>query len=202
MSLGPESRFLWLASKSMNGSGGNLFACCEGLKTLTTDPSPQGRHHGFARRSTQPDPDPVTTQEWRDSIRAVAEQWGEEEARRLLHATVDAAKDAGVDIEVVETPYLNTIHPDDQGTYPGDLAMEERLHGIIRWNAMMMVTRANKYFEGIGGHISTYASASHAWEMGFNHFFRGKDDGSSGDHLYWQGHASPGIYARAWLKAG
>ena len=73
---------------------------------------------GFARRSTQPDPDPVTTQEWRDSIRAVAEQWGEEEARRLLHATVDAAKDAGVDIEVVETPYLNTIHPDDQGTYP------------------------------------------------------------------------------------
>ena len=155
---------------------------------------------GFARRSTQPDPDPVTTQEWRDSIRAVAEQWGEEEARRLLHATVDAAKDAGVDIEVVETPYLNTIHPDDQGTYPGDLAMEERLHGIIRWNAMMMVTRANKYFDGIGGHISTYASASHAWEMGFNHFFRGKDDGSSGDHLYWQGHASPGIYARAWLE--
>ena len=155
---------------------------------------------GFARRSTQPDPDPVTTQEWRDSIRAVAEQWGEEEARRLLHATVDAAKDAGVDIEVVETPYLNTIHPDDQGTYPGDLAMEERLHGIIRWNAMMMVTRANKYFDGIGGHISTYASASHAWEMGFNHFFRGKDNGSSGDHLYWQGHASPGIYARAWLE--
>ena len=155
---------------------------------------------GFARRSTQPDPDPVTTQEWRDSIRAVADQWGEEEARRLLHATVDAAKDAGVNIEVVETPYLNTIHPDDQGTYPGDLATEERLHGIVRWNAMMMVTRANKYFDGIGGHISTYASVSHAWELGFNHFFRGKDDGSSGDHLYWQGHASPGIYARAWLE--
>ena len=104
---------------------------------------------GFARRSTQPDPDPVTTQEWRDSIRAVAEQWGEGEARRLLHATVESARDAGVDIEVVETPYLNTIHPDDQGAYPGDLAMEERLHGIIRWNAMMMVTRANKYFEAV-----------------------------------------------------
>ena len=155
---------------------------------------------GFARRSTQPDPDPVTTQEWRDSIQAVAQQWGEGEARRLLHATVESAKDAGVDIEVVETPYLNTIHPDDQGAYPGDLAMEDRLHGIIRWNAMMMVTRANKYFEGIGGHISTYASASHAWEMGFNHFFRGKDGEGSGDHLYWQGHASPGIYARAWLE--
>ena len=65
---------------------------------------------------------------------------------------------------------------------------------------MMMVTRANKYFDGIGGHISTYASASHAWEMGFNHFFRGKDGDGSGDHLYWQGHASPGIYARAWLE--
>ena len=155
---------------------------------------------GFSRRSTQPDPDPVTTQEWKDSIRAVAEQLGEDEARRLLLATVETAKDHGVDIDVIDTPYLNTIHPDDQGAYPGDLAMEERLHGIIRWNAMMVVTRANKYFDGIGGHISTYASASHAWEMGFNHFFRGKDGEGAGDHLYWQGHASPGIYARAWLE--
>ena len=155
---------------------------------------------GFARRSTQPDPDPVTTQEWRDSIVAIAEQWGENEARRLLQSTVEAAKDVGVDIEVVGTPYLNTIHPDDQSSYPGDMEIEQRLHGIIRWNAMMMVTRANKYFDGIGGHISTYASTSHAWEVCFNHFFRGKENGSSGDHLYWQGHASPGIYARAWLE--
>tara|TARA_B110001452_G_scaffold88423_1_gene72394 strand:- start:6313 stop:8922 length:2610 start_codon:yes stop_codon:yes gene_type:complete len=135
-----------------------------------------------------------------DSIRAVKEQLGEEEARRLLHATLEAAREAGVDVDVVNTPYLNSIHPDDQGTYPGDLDLEERLHGILRWNAMMLVTRGNKYFEGIGGHISTYASASHAWEVGFNHFFRGKDGDGSGDHLYWQGHASPGIYARAWLE--
>src|SRR5210317_305969 len=155
---------------------------------------------GFSRRSTSPDPDPVATQEWEDSIRAVAQHLGPEEAQRLLQATVASAKGAGVSIDVVETPYLNTIHPDDQGAYPGDLDLETRLHGIVRWNAMMMVTRANKYFEGIGGHISTYASASHAWEMGFNHFFRGKDAGTSGDHLYWQGHASPGIYARAWLE--
>jgi pyruvate dehydrogenase E1 component len=135
-----------------------------------------------------------------DSIRAVKEQLGEEEARRLLHATLGAAREAGVDVDVVNTPYLNSIHPDDQGTYPGNLDLEERLHGILRWNAMMLVTRGNKYFEGIGGHISTYASASHAWEVGFNHFFRGKDGDGSGDHLYWQGHASPGIYARAWLE--
>ncbi|MBT5661439.1 MAG: pyruvate dehydrogenase (acetyl-transferring), homodimeric type [Euryarchaeota archaeon] len=135
-----------------------------------------------------------------DSIRAVKEQLGEEEARRLLHATLGAAREAGVDVDVVNTPYLNSIHPDDQGTYPGNLDLEERLHGILRWNAMMLVTRGNKYFEGIGGHISTYASASHAWEVGFNHFFRGKDGDGSGDHLYWQGHASPGIYARARLE--
>lgn len=135
-----------------------------------------------------------------DSIRAVKEQLGEEEARRLLHATLSAAREVGVDVDVVNTPYLNSIHPDDQGTYPGNLDLEERLHGILRWNAMMIVTRGNKYFEGIGGHISTYASASHAWEIGFNHFFRGKDGDGSGDHLYWQGHASPGIYARAWLE--
>ena len=155
---------------------------------------------GFTRRSTQPDPDPVSTREWMDSIRAVKEQRGEEEARRLLHAALGAAREAGVDVDVVNTPYLNSIHPDDQGTYPGNLDLEERLHGILRWNAMMLVTRGNKYFEGIGGHISTYASASHAWEVGFNHFFRGKDGDGSGDHLYWQGHASPGIYARAWLE--
>ena len=155
---------------------------------------------GFTRRSTQPDPDPVSTREWMDSIRAVKEQLGEEEARRLLHATLGAAREAGVDVDVVNTPYLNSIHPDDQGTYPGNLDLEERLHGILRWNAMMLVTCGNKYFEGIGGHISTYASASHAWEVGFNHFFRGKDGDGSGDHLYWQGHASPGIYARAWLE--
>jgi pyruvate dehydrogenase E1 component len=111
-----------------------------------------------------------------------------------------AAKSAGVDIDSINSPYLNTISPINQGTYPGNLEMEKRLHEVIRWNAMMIVTRANKYFEGIGGHISTYASTSHAWEICFNHFFRGKDGDGSGDHVYWQGHASPGVYARAWLE--
>ena len=155
---------------------------------------------GFESELNLPDPDPVATQEWIDSILAVRNQLGNEEARRLLLATVRAARENGVDIDLVNTPYVNTISPSAQGAYPGDLDLEHRLHDIIRWNAMMMVTRANKYFDGIGGHISTYASASHAWEIGFNHFFRGKDGDGSGDHLYWQGHASPGIYARAWLE--
>ncbi|MDE0872187.1 MAG: pyruvate dehydrogenase (acetyl-transferring), homodimeric type, partial [Flavobacteriales bacterium] len=155
---------------------------------------------GFGVRGTLPDPDPVATQEWVDSILAVQDQLGDEEARRLLLSTVDAARHAGVEIDVVNTPYLNTIHPDSQGHYPGDLEKEQRLHGVLRWNAMMIVTRGNTFFEGIGGHISTYASTSHAWEVCFNHFFRGKDGAGQGDHLYWQGHASPGVYARAWLE--
>ena len=154
----------------------------------------------FESESVLPDPDPISTQEWVDSILAVQGQQGNEEARRLLLATINAAKSAGVDVDLINTPYFNTIPPNMQGDYPGDLEMEKRLHGIIRWNAMMMVTRANKYFEGIGGHISTYASTSHAWESCFNHFFRGKDGDGSGDHVYWQGHASPGVYARAWLE--
>ena len=155
---------------------------------------------GFESDSVLPDPDPISTREWIDSILAVQGQQGNEEARRLLLATMAAAKSAGVDIDAINTPYLNTISPTNQGSYPGNLEMEKRLHEVIRWNAMMIVTRANKYFEGIGGHISTYASTSHAWEIGFNHFFRGKDGDGSGDHVYWQGHASPGVYARAWLE--
>ena len=155
---------------------------------------------GFESDSVLPDPDPISTQEWIDSILAVQGQQGNDEARRLLLATLAAARSAGVDIDTINTPYLNTISPTNQGSYPGDIEIEKRLHEVIRWNAMMIVTRANKYFEGIGGHISTYASTSHAWEMGFNHFFRGKDGDGSGDHVYWQGHASPGVYARAWLE--
>ncbi|MBL6891763.1 MAG: pyruvate dehydrogenase (acetyl-transferring), homodimeric type [Candidatus Poseidoniaceae archaeon] len=155
---------------------------------------------GFESDSVLPDPDPISTQEWVDSILAVQGQHGNEEARRLLLATMSAAKSAGVDIDAINSPYLNTISPSRQGTYPGNLELEKKLHEVIRWNAMMIVTRANKYFEGIGGHISTYASTSHAWESGFNHFFRGKDGDGSGDHVYWQGHASPGVYARAWLE--
>lgn len=147
-----------------------------------------------------PDPDPEQTLEWQEAIRSVSDALGPSRALRLLLQTIGAANSEGTSIDVVNTPYLNTISPMNQPPYPGNLEMEKRVHGIITWNAMMMVTRANKASDGIGGHISTFASTSHLWEVGQNHFYRGKDLDGWGDHVYWQGHASPGIYSRAWLE--
>ncbi len=98
------------------------------------------------------------------------------------------------------TPYVNTIPPEKEPPYPGDGKIERSIKSLIRWNAMAMVVQANRDYAGIGGHISTYASAATLYEVGFNHFFRGKDGGDSGDQIYFQGHASPGIYARAYLE--
>ena len=152
-------------------------------------------------RSALPDPDEEETEEWRESILSVEENLGPARARYLLQETVTAANSVGVPLgELTQTAYVNTIHPNDQPSYPGNLQMEEKILNVIRWNAMMMVTRGNKYFEGIGGHISTYASTSHLWEVGLNHFFKGKDGDGNGDHVYWQGHASPGLYSRAWME--
>ena len=152
-------------------------------------------------RSALPDPDVEETEEWRESILSVEENLGASRARHLLQEAVNAANSVGVPVgELTQTAYVNSIHPDDQPAYPGNIQMERNIHDVIRWNAMMMVTRGNKYFEGIGGHISTYASTSHLWEVGLNHFFRGKDGIGNGDHVYWQGHASPGLYSRAWME--
>jgi pyruvate dehydrogenase E1 component len=98
------------------------------------------------------------------------------------------------------TPYVNTIPPEEQPAYPGDLALEKRIRALVRWNAMAMVVRANKESDGIGGHISTYASASTLYEVGFHHFFRGPTPAHDADQVFFQGHASPGIYARAYLE--
>src|SRR6185295_13501516 len=101
----------------------------------------------------------------------------------------------------LNTPYINTIHHSQQPRYPGNRELERRIKSIIRWNAMAMVHRANKHFDGLGGHISTFASSATLYEVGFNHFFRGRgEDGYSGDLIYFQGHASPGMYSRAFLE--
>jgi len=155
---------------------------------------------GKKLRDVLPDPDPEQTLEWQEAIRAVSDALGPERAHRLLLETIGAAQQEGIEIDVVNTPYLNTIHPSEEPSYPGDLEIEKRIHGVITWNAMMMVTRANKASDGIGGHISTFASNSHLWEVGQNHYYRGKDLDGWGDHVYWQGHASPGVYSRAWLE--
>ena len=154
-----------------NGRSIEPYDACEGFKSCP----PEGCNGGtMMRRSgahnSLPDEDPIQTHEWELSVKEVVEQQGAQRAERLLHSAIAAGADAGIDIDTTTTPYLNSIAPDMQGSYPGDLEMEKRLHTINRWNAMMMVTRANKYVDGIGGHISTYASASHLWEVGLNHF--------------------------------
>ena len=146
-------------------------------------------------------PDWVDTQEWIDALRDVTRSRGPERASSLLEALQIAAQRMGVPLPVTSrTPYVNTIPRDLQPPYPGTLEVEDRIKSIIRWNALAMVSEANDRFPGIGGHISTYASAATLYEVGFNHFFRGPDDPSGGDLVYFQGHASPGIYSRAYLE--
>ncbi|HJL69917.1 MAG TPA: pyruvate dehydrogenase (acetyl-transferring), homodimeric type, partial [Anaerolineales bacterium] len=147
-----------------------------------------------------PDRDPQETREWIESLEAVVAEGGSNHARNLLYRLLEAAQGQGVAIpEVLNTPYVNTIPANADLSYPGDEGIERRIRRIIRWNAAMMVSRANKVNAGIGGHISTYASAASLYEIGFNHFFRGKENGA-GDLVYFQGHASPGIYSRAFLE--
>ena len=147
-----------------------------------------------------PDLDPQETSEWIESIDSVIEHFGPDRAKYILTELIRRARNSGVDILPPSiTPYLNTISPDQEPEYPGDEKIEKNIRRLIRWNAAMLVSRANKNFDGIGGHISTYASAASLFEVGLNHFFRGKNN-DSGDQIFFQGHASPGIYARAFLE--
>ncbi|HEV3080166.1 MAG TPA: pyruvate dehydrogenase (acetyl-transferring), homodimeric type, partial [Gemmataceae bacterium] len=147
------------------------------------------------------DSDPAETREWLESLDAVLQGEGPERARFLLTQLKFKANSQGVAIPfTANTPYINTIPPDAQPPFPGSREIERRIKSLARWNAMAMVVRANKHAAGIGGHISTYASAATLLEIGFNHFFRGPDAPGGGDLVYFQGHASPGIYARAFLE--
>ena len=145
--------------------------------------------------------DDLETREWLESLEYVLQEGGPERVKQLLHDLDTYAHEAGVELPfTANTPYINTIPPEKQAHFPGGREIERRIKSIIRWNAMAMVTRANKTEPGIGGHISSYASAATLYEIGFNHFFRGKDDNFDGDQIYFQGHTSPGIYARAFLE--
>jgi pyruvate dehydrogenase E1 component len=147
------------------------------------------------------DVDTAETREWLESLEAVLQSEGSDRARFLLSQLKHKAERSGVEIPfTANTPYINTIPRDRQSPYPGSREIERRLKSLIRWNAMAMVVRANKHDPGIGGHISTYASAANLFEVGFNHFFRGPDAPGGGDLVYFQGHASPGVYARAFLE--
>ncbi len=139
--------------------------------------------------------------EWLYSLDYVLEHGGPERVKELLQQLQIRAHKYGVEIPfTANTPYINTITREKQPPFPGDREIERRIKSLIRWNAMAMVVRANKIESGIGGHISTYASAATLYEIGFNHFFKGKGEDYDGDQIYFQGHASPGIYARAFLE--
>jgi pyruvate dehydrogenase E1 component len=147
------------------------------------------------------DPDIGETREWLEALDDVIAARGEERARFLMQRLQDHAYRRTVPLPAPTTPYVNTIPVHEQPPYPGDRALERRIKSIIRWNALAMVVRANREEEGIGGHISTYQSAATLYEVGFNHFFRGRgESGFGGDLVFFQGHASPGIYARAFLE--
>jgi pyruvate dehydrogenase E1 component len=148
-----------------------------------------------------PDIDPEETTEWLDSFDSVVGGRGRERARFLMLKLLERARAAQIGVPAtVSTPYVNTIPADQEPWFPGDEHLERRIRAYIRWNAAVMVTRANARDSGIGGHLSTFASSASLYEVGFNHFFRGKANGQPGDQVFFQGHASPGIYARAFVE--
>jgi pyruvate dehydrogenase E1 component len=152
-------------------------------------------------KTNSPHLDDVETSEWIQSIDSVLDREGHDKAIRLLSLLEERIHARGVRMPFsAKTPYINSIPADREPEFPGDRAVERRLRSIIRWNAMAMVVRANRNADGIGGHISTYASAATLYEVGFNHFFRAQSDGFEGDMVYFQGHCTPGIYARSFVE--
>jgi pyruvate dehydrogenase E1 component len=148
-----------------------------------------------------PDSDPVETREWLDSLDAIVDEFGPVRARYIIAKLLERAHETTVGVPgAVRTPYINTIPPEEEPEFPGDEHIERRIRRFIRWNAAVMVIKANHREKGIGGHLSTFASSATLYEVGFNHFFKGRDAEGGGDYVYFQGHAAPGIYARAFLE--
>src|SRR3954470_21733077 len=148
-----------------------------------------------------PDVDALETQEWLEALEAGVRHDGPERAQELLDRVLEHARASGVPMEVkLNTPYVNTIAPDDEPAFPGDLELEHRVRSLIRWNAIAMVMQANKESSELGGHIASYQSAATLYEVGFNHFWHAPSAEHAGDLVYIQGHSSPGIYARAFLE--
>ena len=153
------------------------------------------------RPQSQADHDPHETSEWLDSLEYVLKTHGLDRATYLFERLRDRLGTHGALVSAsLNTPYINTIPASQEPPYPGNMEIERRIRSLIRWNAMAMVVKANKKRPGIGGHISTFASATTLYEVAFNHFFQGKDVPQGGDHVYFQGHSAPGIYARAYLE--
>ncbi len=148
-----------------------------------------------------PDPDPQETLDWIDALDSVVRVAGPDRAQFILYRLLKRARQLQIGLPpLTQTRYINTISPEQEPPFPGDEWMEHRIRRMVRWNAVAMVLRANNLTAGIGGHLATYASAATLYEVGFNHFFHGKDAAGMGDQVFVQGHAAPGIYARAFLE--
>ena len=161
----------------------------------------QSSKENRADNATLRDLDPQETQEWIDSLDYILKESGKDRAVFILNRLREEMDKTGHPLPFsANTDYLNTIPVHQQPKYPGNIDLEKRIRCLVRWNAMAMVVRANRMCPGLGGHISTFASLAMLLEVGFNHFFRGPGEGFSGDHVYFQGHASPGVYARAFLE--
>jgi pyruvate dehydrogenase E1 component len=183
-------------------------------RTPATTPTADDTGSGVTETSTErfsvisdglpsqlPDVDPDETQEWLASLDAVVDAAGRGRARYLMLKLLERAREKQVGVPALRsTDYINTIPPEREPWFPGDEDVERRIRAYVRWNAAIQVSRANRPEIGVGGHIATYASAASLYEVGFNHFFRGKDHPGGGDQVFFQGHASPGIYARAFLE--
>ena len=147
------------------------------------------------------DIDPVETQEWMESLSAVLDKDGKHRAQFLIKQLIEHSYKEGSDLVLSRnTPYINTIPPEEEFKSPGDQNLERRIRSLIRWNAAAMVVRANKKNPELGGHIGTFASAATLYDVGMNHFWRAKNNKFGGDLIYFQGHSAPGMYARAYLE--
>ena len=146
------------------------------------------------------DADSIETQEWMEAFESVLENEGPDRARYLLERLSEKAHTSGVRLTNLNTPYINTIAPEEQPQYPGDPYIERRIRSLIRWNALAMVMRANLSDDELGGHISSFASSATLYDIAFNHFFKAPNDMYGGDLIFYQGHSAPGIYARAYLE--
>ncbi|MGH3447676.1 MAG: pyruvate dehydrogenase (acetyl-transferring), homodimeric type, partial [Nocardioidaceae bacterium] len=166
---------------------------------MATADRPNVIHEGLPTQL--PDIDPEETQEWLESLDALLGEKGKQRARYVMLRLLERARESKVGVPALRsTDYINSISPEQEPWFPGDEYVERRIRAFIRWNAAVMVSRANRKGLEVGGHIATYQSAASLYEVGYNHFFRGKDHPGGGDQIYFQGHGSPGIYSRAFLE--
>ncbi|MGB7647357.1 MAG: pyruvate dehydrogenase (acetyl-transferring), homodimeric type, partial [Pseudomonas fluorescens] len=157
--------------------------------------------NGFARAVSHTAVDQVEQDEWRDALASLVANAGPARARQILDLLAREGSAPAIDWKPRHgTPYINSISVEQQPAFPGDLATEERVASLVRWNALAMVVRANQAYGELGGHIASYASAADLFEVGFNHFFRARNHGFGGDLVFYQPHSAPGIYARAFLE--